>query len=312
MTQPQRSLVKQIRALAALRPAIDDRVGSKANIVGSMLGVKFRGGQPTDKIGLTYFVREKVPKSELSPSSLVPSRLRTHAGVVSTDVMEWPRMTEQALPPSSVISDGQLQGTLACFADSRFGRFGVSCAHCLVGIDGNPATPTAVALWAGQQNRFVPVGQSVFLSYAPGAGVKGNFGYLDCGLFDLRVAALSARAAAAAPVRIVADIRALLKRPLFGMSALRAPTAPTIPQRQGLVVGVEIDALGERSDLLLDVQSPGTFQGDSGMLWVTADGRAAALHARGEVQPPMQGSRWTTAMSAQRICESLQVRLLLD
>jgi len=306
----KRTRAQQIKALANLRPELDDRVGSKTDIIGSMLGVKLRGGQPTGQLVLTYFVREKVSKSEVSPKKRIPVSLKAGTEIVSTDVIEWPKMVEHALPPSSIISDGQLQGTLSCFAASQFGRFGVSCAHCLVGTDDNPATPTSVGVWMPQQSRYDPAGQSVYLSYSPGTGIKGNYGYLDCGLFDLRHPILFARAAGGTPVQVVTDIRTLLHRPLFGMSALRAPDVPE-QQRQALVIGVEAQVLGERSDLVLDVQRPGTFRGDSGMLWVTAGGRAAALHARGEVKPPMQGSLLTTAMSAQRVCSSLDVQLVI-
>ncbi|MBK7617587.1 MAG: hypothetical protein IPJ08_25120 [Burkholderiales bacterium] len=78
-----------------------------------------------------------------------------------------------------------------------------------------------------------------------------------------------------------------------------------------MVVGVEAVAMGERCDVVLNVDPPGTFRGDSGILWITQDGRAAALHARGEVMAGVHGSRLTSAMSANRVGDSLGVQLLL-
>ena len=196
MTRSKRDATKLVKSLVALRHELDDRVGSKADVIGSMVGLKLQGGALTRQLGITYFVHEKLPKSELSPRRRVPTRLLIGDDVVTTDVVAWPRMAEQALPQGTILFDGRLQGTLSCFAVSQAGAFGVSCAHCMTGVDGNPATPTAVEAYSNPLGEFLPVGESVYLAYSPGIGVPGYFGYLDCGLFDLRDGILATRAAA--------------------------------------------------------------------------------------------------------------------
>lgn len=310
MTISKRSITKRVKTLVDLRDTIDDRVGSKADVIGSMVGLKFRAGKLTEQIGITYFVREKLPKAEINPRRRVPKRLRVGDDVVMTDVVEWPRMTEQSLPEGTILFDGRLQGTLSCFAVSRVGFFGVSCAHGLTGIDGNPATPTKVSAYANPPGQFIPIGQSVYLAYSPGIGMPGNFGYLDCGLFDLRDRTLAGRATAGEALQVVGDIHALVGRHLMGVSALNAPGSSG-PLREARVVGVEARALDELCDVVLNVEPPGTFRGDSGILWLTEERRAAAIHARGEVMAGVQGSRLTTAMSAKRVTTALDVRLVL-
>jgi hypothetical protein len=279
-----------------------------------MVGVKIRAGEVTSRLSMTYFVREKIEKSELSPRDRIPSRLRYGKTAVITDVLVWPRMVEQArlvaLPPALIISDGRTQGTLTCFGESQLGHFGVSCAHCLVGVDANPATPSPVSIYDPRLSSFIRVGESLFLPFSPGPGVSGDFGYMDCGLFDLNDIPLKARAAAAQPLRIVPDVRALVGQNLYSMSPLKAP-GQAGPQRIAKVIGAESVALGERSDLVLHVQTPGTFYGDSGMLWLTQTGQAAAIHARGQEMPGMTGSLFTTAMAAARASQALGVRFLL-
>lgn len=310
MSDSRRVNVKRIKSILALRMEADDRVGSKASILGSMIGLKVRANRLTEQLGITYFVHEKIPRQELSPQRRVPTNVRVRDTVVTTDVLEWPRMAEQSLPAGSIIYDGRLQGTLSCFAASRAGYFGVSCAHCLVGVDRNPATPTAIDVYSKADEQFRLAGKSVYLTYSPGQGISGDFGYLDCGLFDLRDKGLAKRAAKGQTLSIVRDIRTLIGRRLTGISTLNAPNSSG-NQRQAIVLGVEAQALDERSDLVLSVEPPGTFVGDSGMLWMTDDGRVSAIHARGEVMPSLQGSRLTTAMSAKRISESLSVQLVL-
>lgn len=308
MSRAKGPSTERISAVASIRKELDDRVGSRTEILGSMLGIKIRGGKLTRQLAITYFVREKIPKSELSPRKRVPMTLRMGNQIVTTDVVEWPRMIEQYTATPTIISDGKTQGTLSCFASSDAGVFGISCAHCLVGADGRPATPTEVAYFADNQQRWVEAGESVYLAYYAGAGLAGNYGYLDCGLFSLHDASLEARANSGQVLSVVSNTRSLLGSNLVAVSALNAPGS-TNHWREAVVVGVEADAMGERCDLVLAVEFPGTFHGDSGMLWLTQDGKAAAIHARGEERPGLQGSRLTTAMSAARVVDHLAIQM---
>ncbi|MBL0039048.1 MAG: hypothetical protein IPP36_11275 [Nitrosomonadales bacterium] len=129
-------------------------------------------------------------------------------------------------------------------------------------------------------------------------------------MIRLRDRLLAARAMAGLELALINDIHTLVGHRLIGVSVLNAPSSSG-QLRKAQVVGVEADAMGERCDVVLNVDPPGTFRGDSGMLWLTEDGRAAAIHSRGEVMAGMQGSRLTTAMSALRLTIALGVRLVL-
>lgn len=296
--------------LANWRAEADDRVGSRADIIGSMLGVKLRRGQPTGRMGFTYLVRQKVAIEELAPKGRIPARVKVGKRSIATDVLAWPRMVEQAALQPTIISDGPSQGSLSCFGRSSTGEWlGVSCAHCLVGSDGNPVTPTDVRYWETAKSRWFDAGRSRYLAYAPGAGVPGNFGFLDCGLIGLRDPSLVQRAQVGAAVATVASLHELLNQTLVGYSALRAGSAG--PQRRALVIGVEKSGLDELADVVLQVEAPGTFGGDSGMLWLTQQGKAAAIHARGEIVAGLGGSSLTAAMSASRVASALGVQLVL-
>jgi hypothetical protein len=297
---------RTIERLRTLRTRADEHVGSRADIVGSMIGMKVRDEEVTPKLGITYFVKEKIADRKLSSKKRIPKRITIDGQHISTDVLVWPRMVEQGLETAAIVFDGKVQGSLSCFGRSAFGAFGVSCAHCLVGADGNPTTSTDVSMYSVEDGRFLQAGQSSFAAYAPGLGIAGNFGYLDCGLFAIEDAVLQGRAASATPLSIVEDAHLLINQRLIGQSALRAPDSPD-PNRSAVLLGIDQNAMGERCDLVLRVDPPGTFQGDSGMMWFTSDMRAVALHARGEVMPPMTGSRLVSAMSAARAAQALGV-----
>lgn len=303
-----RSKGVRLAALTAAQSELQSRLVDRAGLVGSMVGVKLKRGQPTTTLGITFLVRRKVPSAELKPSARIPKRMKIGNETFSTDVIEWPAMTEQNLTHASIINDARTQGTLTCFARSPFGVYGLSCAHCLRGADGNPATPTPVAMYSPDVGRYLRAGDSLLAVYAAGPGLPGNFGYLDCGLFTLRDPSLMARANSAMPLAVVDDIRKLMNTRLVARSALDVQGFAD-RRRDAQVIGVNLDALDERCDVVLLASMPGTFQGDSGMLWRTSDGRAAAIHARGEVVPPGNGSRLVTAMSAHRASAALSVSL---
>ncbi len=309
MTPRTTALRRRIDLVADLRTELYRRFGSSSNVVGSMVGLKYRNGVPTPSVGMTFFVRKKRPEAELTGDELIPRSVRIGRSTITTDVMEWPIMEDQARRSGIIIYDQSTQGTLTCFGKSPLGRFGVSCGHCLTGLDKNPTTTTPVSFWDPQTAQFEAAGETVYVAYSPGTGTPGNFGFLDCGLFSITSPKLQAAFSKARPVAVVQNIRDLMKKQLVGISTLNAPGFPS-PQRHATVVGVEIQHDTERSDLLLEVAPPGTFRGDSGMLWLTKQGQAAAVHARGEIVSS-GGSRNTAAMSARRIEEILGVSLLL-
>jgi hypothetical protein len=275
-----------------------------------MIGLKYRGGVRSKRVGLTLFVTEKVPDGELSPQHRIPKRITTTVGTLNTDVIVWRPMVEQGLEQATLMYDGSRQGTLTCFGLRSDDEFGVSCAHCIAGDDRNPATPTIVEMWDAQNRQWLKAGKSLYAVYSPGPGEVGNFGYVDCGLFSLRDDNLTTRARNARRLRTVDNVYALLDQQLTGRSSLK-PEGVNDPNRSARVIGVEMAALDGNCDVVLEVEYPGTFKGDSGMLWMTSGGKAAAIHARGETTQDGRGSSLVTAMSAARAADYLRVDLAL-
>lgn len=309
MTTTEEAVHKTVKAFSAIRKEADERIRSKVDVVGSMVGLKVKRGSLTKQVSLSYFVREKIPQDQLSPRERIPKSMTVQGTAIATDVSVWPRMMVQAAPVPTILFDGKAQGTLSCFSanDTRF--FGVSCAHCMAGVDDNPTTPALMEFWDASSSSFLTVGDSIITISAPGSGIPGSFGYLDCGLFDLGDSALEDRAAAGVALPVVSDIHSLMGMRLTAMSALKT-NGSTDPVRSAVVTGLELEALGQRADVILTVDSPGTIRGDSGMMWMTDDGRAAAIHAQGELLPNDQGSLLTTAMSAARAAMALQVQFV--
>lgn len=305
MKRPRRRTV--VTKLRQLRAEADERVCPRENIVGSMIALKRVGDATTERLGFTYLVAEKVPLGDIRPKDRVPKTLTVAGEHIATDVVAWPRMIEQALASSHIITDGRMQGTLSCFARTALDIYGLTCAHCQLGTDGNPTTPTPIEVYVPEVRRFVPLGESVITVFAPGSGHPSDFGYADCGLFTLS-GPLRRRAGDAKPLPTVADTRTLVGMIVEGHSMLEPFDAPS-PIRRAQVIGIDKRALDERADIVLEVAAPGTFRGDSGMLWLTSNGRAAAIHCRGELMPNGIGSRLTTAMSARRAQEMLRVSL---
>lgn len=285
-----------------------ERVGERPNLVGSMIGLKYCGGVRSKSIGLTLFVTEKVPEKELPPRHRIPQKIKTTVGTLNTDVVVWRPMVEQGLEQATLMYDGSRQGTLTCFGLRSDNEFGVSCAHCIAGEDRNPATPTIIEMWDAQNRLWLKAGKSLYAVYSPGPGEPGNFGYVDCGLFSLRDDDLTTRARNARPLRTVKNLYELLDQQLTGRSSLE-PDGVNEPSRIAHVIGVEMEALDGNCDVILEVEFPGTFKGDSGMLWLTSEGKAAAIHARGEKTQEGRGSSLVTAMSAARAADYLQVDL---
>lgn len=298
----------EITRLRKARCEALQRLEKLPNLVGSMIGLKFRSNVRTNGLGLTLFVSEKVPESEIAPRHRIPRTIKTSAGILKTDVLVWRSMVEQSLQQSSLMYDGSQQGTLTCFGLRDDRAFGVSCAHCLAGIDRNPATPTNVDMWDEQNRQWLKAGKSLYSVYSAGPGEIGNFGYIDCGIFSLRDDDLILRAKSAQRLQTVTNLYDLFDQQLTGRSSLN-PQGANDPIRHAYVIGIEQETVDGNCDVVLEVVKPGTFKGDSGMLWFTSDGKAAAIHTRGDNAPHGQGSLYVTAMSAARAAGYLQISL---
>ncbi|WP_334170079.1 hypothetical protein [Zoogloea sp.] len=294
-----------VRALLAHREQLDDRVGSRCNILGSMIGVKVRDGKTLPGVGITYFVREKIPLNELTPRSRIPKVLQLDDKRIVTDVMVWRETEQHSLKDTRILMDQATQGTLTAFAETSSGLFGLTCGHCLLGADQNPTTRTEICMDATPSPLvWTPIGMSALVLFLNGGPLLlGGKGYVDCGLFSLSEVTLRTRAEASKLVQM-AEWTSLPGQILYGVSTVDAVSGDN-HQRQAKVLGVQGYALDEFCDVVLDAAAPGMRRGDSGMLWFTSQMRAAAIHCRGEYVDQSNGSVRITAMSAQRAAAAL-------
>ncbi|MBB3181979.1 hypothetical protein [Variovorax sp. Sphag1AA] len=288
------------------RAQADERIAGRCDIVGSMIGVKVTKGEVLPRPCITYLVREKVPWNELAPHERIPPRFQVSGTSILTDVLVWPFMRRQNLSQGTFIRDGFTQGTLTAFAESQFGLWGLSCAHCMLGPDRNANTSAEIQMFDRGAGTFEFAGTTTqTLHLTGGAKIGGSRGYIDCGLFSLSDQSLRSRGQAAKPMATV-DLASLRHQRLVGVSVMGSDPNRT---RFASVIGVDQYGITDYSDVVLMVDPPGTVHGDSGMLWLTSDGRAAAIHCEGESKDDGSGSLKTTAMSAQRAAEVLQISL---
>lgn len=294
--------------LRTYRSEADDRVGSRCDVVGSMIGMKIRSDQVLPRPCLTYFVREKAPMEDIAPRQRIPARMRLGGQMIPTDVLVWPRMELHSLAQGRFIRDGFTQGTLTAFARSPYGLWGLSCGHCMLGPDQKPYTSTDVMMHDANLRQFISAGTTAqTLFSAGGPQIGGTRGYLDCGIFSLHEDSLRKRAEEAPELR-TADLQSLAYQQLTGVSVMAVEGQVGGP-RLATVIGIDKYGIDDFCDVVLRAESPGMTHGDSGMLWLTQDGLAAAIHCRGEVVNKKSGSRLITAMSAQRAAEVLGVTL---
>jgi hypothetical protein len=277
------------------------RIARLPNVVGSMIGRKVVGGKMTSALGITVFVASKVKPGKLSARQRIPESLRVEGQEVLLDVLSVPPLQRQSVfePESCITNDMNENGTLSCLCRSRFGIFGMGCAHALDGQDGTIATPTTVRLWSDSLDNWVQIGVSQFGVQALGSGVPGDFGFLDAAVFDVRHPELLA---AAAELPSIAPRRPMPGMTVYGIGAIEGA-------RTGHVLGVEKVLYDLRSDVVIEVEAPGTYRGDSGMLWRSAEGVPIAIHAYGAPNGA-NGSRFTGAMLASRAARYLNVELL--
>lgn len=300
---------RAVRAVLARRDELDDRVGSRSDILGSMVGVKVRRGKALPSIGITFFVREKVDNKELTPKQRIPKLLQVGEHQIPTDVMVWRQTERHALKDTRLLMDENTQGTMTAFAQATAGLFGMTAGHCLLGPDLNPSTPIVVSMDATPSpDIWTKVGTSAMVLFIHGGQLLlGGKGYVDCGLFTLADATLQARALKSKMLGI-APWTALPGQTLFGVSTVKATPLDNM-QRRAKVLGIQAYALDDFCDVVLDAEAPGMRGGDSGMLWFTQQLQAAAIHCHGEKRGPGQpGSVRITAMSAERAAAALDIK----
>jgi hypothetical protein len=291
---------RSIQEIRELRERVEEKLLNLPNVVGSMIGAKVKSGKATKKLGLTIFVAEKIPPDQLGPKERIPLYITIDGRSVHTDVLQIRPLRPQAsiFPGPLRITDGLSWGTIASFCRSSYGNFGLTCAHVAGGQDKNPATPDPVSVWSSVMERSIPVGKTLSAFVSPGTGQTDDFGLADAALFTLEHPELINRARSASVIQT--------GYPEIG--ALVQGGGGTHGTLTGRVTGIEKIIYNMLFDVCIRVDPPGTFIGDSGMLWKSEDGEPLAMHAYGEDTPV--GSLFSGAMLAGRAARYLSVEFL--
>ncbi|MEO6280429.1 hypothetical protein [Roseateles sp.] len=298
-----KAAVREVSRIRRSRSSVEALLTEKPHVIGSMIGLKSCNGQLTDQVSLVVFVSQKLPEAALPAEQVIPKRVEIDGVTVQLDVLPYGGMTFQATGPfpagSLTTYDGTEYGTMTAFARTQFDVYGLTCAHAIEGLDRNAYSPSDVAIWSPPLKRAILVGRSAIALAGGGAGVPGAFGFSDAALFTLAEASLRKRALAGGQIPVAA--------PKFGESVYGTATSGA---KVGQVVGIEQRVGPELADLVVQVAHPGTFRGDSGMLWRNAQGQAIGIHAKGDGNGPGVGSGLTAAMSAYRAAAGLQIAFI--
>jgi hypothetical protein len=224
--------------------------------------------------------------------------------LIPVDVVELRPMRPQAglfsNPGPIGVNVGNSTGTIGAFCRSPNGLFVLTCAHVLGSTGSDPLRAVPIQAWSSITQGWIPIGRTLFSVSGQGSGVHGDFGFLDAGLTTLEHPELVDRAQAATQITA---------RSCTLGEIVRADGAAK-GARQGSIVGIEQILSDFWADAVIQVMSPGTFGGDSGMLWKDANGDALAIHAFGENIGDGGGSPLTAAMFAERATMKLGVDLL--
>lgn len=289
-----------LKTLRGARAAHSLRLASIPGVIGTGVGIKRAGGEEAEPAALIVFVDRKIDMSELPNEALVPKFVNYKGRRVPTDVVELNGIRREFSGPPYFIYDKATKGTVTSFARAQNMALIVTCAHCLLGPDGNPNTVNPVGVWDAASNSYVGVGETAYSITSPGLGVTGSFGFVDAGLATIEHPGLLARAHASPPLTFANSIK-------HGTSVIGVSPSGTL---LGVVDATEVEVYGYRTDILVRVAGEGTHPGSSGMLWRSATGTAVGMHAYGGQFGPGSGSLYSLATAAKRVMAQLQVQLL--
>lgn len=265
------------------------------NTIGTAIGFKRRSGVKTQTPAIIVYVREKVPIISLDAATRIPPTLVYDGKPITTDVYILGRLQYQfGSPPWFCRDRVDNQGTVTTLCRTATGEvFGLTCAHCIGGVDCDPSTPGNIELWDAVRMDYLPIGMSGAYANTTGLGLPGNFGFSDWGLFSVEDQELSNLARSASTL---------------AMGSTEQGTPVTTLTAHGLVRGVvehsEIQLPNLFADVSIHVEEGAMFPGDSGALWCDSNGRAVAIHAIGLRRPI--GSPMSFAMFATRVASDLR------
>lgn len=262
---------------------------------GTAIGFKRRAGKKTSTPAIIVYVRHKRSSHELKSEERLPSHVQHKGRKIAIDVWPIPKLRyEFGAPPWFCRDSTGNPGTISMLCRNVAGEvFGLTCSHCIKGIDNDPATPDPVELWDPGLRDYLPIGVSGPYADTSGLGLPGNFGFSDWGLFTVQDPAIIALAQAAQPLAA--------SSPALGATVASVSAHGPL---QGVVEHVEIQMGDYLADVAIYLTRGATFGGDSGTLWRDRTGSAVAIHAMGIDSPT--GSTLSVGMSAARVISNLR------
>lgn len=295
------------------RKAADTRLAYRRNVLGGAFGFRRVGGKLTSELCYTVYVDRKLSVDLLDAKDLVPQEVRRHSIDLPTDIVESPGCSDEARFRTLLAGEA---GTLGCFAVSGDRYYGVTCAHCVLGADGDPQTPETVMLEFPQADDYRFLGENVRAAYATGTGIFPTCGDDDFSLVEISEASVLAHARSRPQLRTydfptVPLTRGQLLELLDGR-VLTAYGATSLGLRSGRITGI----LGHKNDRYFDLEissiidgAPISQKGDSGMVWCDSTGMAYGVHIWGD--GPLGGqSKHAFSSLASRASRAFGIQLL--
>ena len=302
----------RLRRFQKARNADDAKLHALPNVIGSCFGIKKTAGGRTGDLCLTVFVRKKLPRSKLPAKHRVPQTLPRHGMDLPTDVVVVGKLREEF----GFAFDDQTQlGTIGAFARRNGNFFGVTCAHCITGPDGDFNTPDRIRMEFPTRNSFLWAGQSDLAAKIPGTGVTPNFGNFDAGLIQISDATVSAYVQTRPALPVFRPSPSLSPKELQDLllyTPVQGWGAKTNNIIRAQVEGVDVSFESEYFDLLIgDPGADGlTRKGDSGLMWIGPYGQAYGIHMMGDGGGADNSSVHSLACFASRISDDFQLHLL--
>ncbi|QEX19604.1 hypothetical protein FRZ44_49190 [Hypericibacter terrae] len=246
-----------------------------------------------EELCLTVLVANKIAKSDLKVDDRLPRYVRHEGKTIPVDVVRLRRLKPQVSvfpdpgPVAIKVGDAS-QGTIGALCSVGGQFFALTCGH----VVPNASFENIAYSYSPGSKTWIPIGKTHKRIISPDTD-----GFVDAALIALEHPELIVRASHATFLEF--------GMPMGGQQLLAHGASHGICH--GVVSGLHAiitDAvLGTLyCDALINVSSPGTFGGDSGMLWKDSDGRAVAMHSYGE---GAGGSRKTAAMLASRAAAAL-------
>lgn len=289
-----------LNTLRLVRKRVHTDLLAHRHVVGTAIGEKISSDRISGQRALIVYVTKKMRPSRLK-GELLPKSVRVNGNQFLVDVIEVGDFRRQFGPAPHFCSDGFENGTVTAMCTSGEDVFAATCAHNLKGIDFDIYTKDRMLLFHPDSQAWVEIGNSSYVQYSTGFGVSGDYGFTDAGLFTIEDQGLLQRCRAAEVLPSWRSVRTgvVVWAKASGGRVLR-----------GTVVHVEQNFEAFFADVCIQVASPGSFAGDSGVLWRTESGLGVAIHARGSGDYGDGGAKYSYGMFAHRMEDVLGVTFL--